>query len=74
MITGFFLLHPEKEMIVTAPILVQEINMNKEEPIITEPNGPENIPLKSEPANEEISEKKNNQATDNPEPKIETNE
>jgi thiosulfate reductase cytochrome b subunit len=74
MITGFFLLHPEKEMIVTAPILVQEININKEEPIITEPNGPENIPLKSEPANEEIIEKKNIEATDNPGPKIEPNE
>jgi thiosulfate reductase cytochrome b subunit len=74
MITGFFLLHPEKEMMVTAPILVQEININKEEPIITEPNGPENIPLKSEPANEEIIEKKNIEATDNPGPKIEPNE
>jgi thiosulfate reductase cytochrome b subunit len=74
MITGFFLLHPEKEMIVTAPILVQEININKEEPIITEPNGPENIPLKSEPAKEEIIEKKNIEATDNPGPKIEPNE
>lgn len=74
MITGFFVLHFEKEVIVTAPILVKEININKEEPIITEPNGPENISLKSEPANEEIIEKKNIEATDNPEPKIETNE
>lgn len=74
MVTGLFVLHDPKELVVLKPIPVIAINRNDENSIISAPDPTENIADKNEMVNKEIMEKKNNIGTESSNPQLTSDE